>query len=411
MEIDSRLRDLLTEIQKLKDGCTCKSRLVQEFPTDQETNFVVRKTQLPSPVINSSTSPANIIKEEVKNCQSVNGKIGDGHSTQEDMNQEHVFEENVSQEHDKQEDVNQEHVIQEDVNPEHVDKGHASQEVAIKAHVCEENINQEDVNKDIVDKKHFNQEDVIQKEVNKEDVYLEPVKREDLNKNHVNIEDVNKEYVNNADVDKKDVHQENVYQEHVSPFSDELKITINEPTTTCVPNSSLSWKALSGLDNVNDEKYKEETRRRLAAKSKAKAIGWEVVTAKCGHRSKVNRRGYVHIFDPILDEEVKSEIYKRNLPLGLPKTIKSLEYEKVKGGCSPLVAKKDQPLKIYAPAIKKSGLLESRDGTLRDSYSKLREAIVPRRKDFDPGSLAEVDKDYMRKSLGEFSQALYCESF
>ena len=29
--------------------------------------------------------------------------------------------------------------------------------------------------------------------------------------------------------------------------------------------------------------------RRLAAKCKAKTIGWEVVGAKCGHREKVNR--------------------------------------------------------------------------------------------------------------------------
>ena len=83
-----------------------------------------------------------------------------------------------------------------------------------------------------------------------------------------------------------------------------------------------------------------------------------------------------------MNEDVKSEIYKRNLPLGLPKTITSIEYDNIKGAGIPLVAKKDQPLKIYAPPIKKSGLLESRDGTLRDSYSKLRSALVPKSRIF-----------------------------
>ena len=39
----------------------------------------------------------------------------------------------------------------------------------------------------------------------------------------------------------------------------------------------------------------------------------------------------------------------------------------------PVVARRrDQPLKIYAPPIKKTGLLESRDGTLRESYHMVR---------------------------------------
>ena len=144
-----------------------------------------------------------------------------------------------------------------------------------------------------------------------------------------------------------------------------------------------------------------ELQRRLEAKSKANVIGWQVVTAKSAPKSKTNTKDFVHNYDPILNEAIKTEIYCKNLPLGIPKSIKTLDYDSERPQQSPLVSKKDTPLKIYAPPIKKTGLLASRDGGLRRSYQIIREGLVPRRTKFDPDDLANVDPEYIRRSLGE----------
>ena len=140
---------------------------------------------------------------------------------------------------------------------------------------------------------------------------------------------------------------------------------------------SLNWKRLSGLDNINDEKFKSELRRRLAAKSRANVIGWQIISAKSAPKSKITRRSFVHAYTPELDETVKTEIYRRNLPLGLPSSIKTLYYDsdRVHGR---LVSSRDAPLKIHADPVKKTGLLETRDGSLRRSYQIIREGLVPR---------------------------------
>ena len=151
---------------------------------------------------------------------------------------------------------------------------------------------------------------------------------------------------------------------------------------------------------MNDDNFKYEMNKRLQAKSRANVIGWQVVTAKSAQKIKTKDEDLVGCLVPVLDLSTKSEIYRRNLPLGLPKSIKSLVYESEHAG--PLVQTKNDNLKIFASPIKKTGLLETRDGSLRKSYQIIRDGLPPRRTDFDPRSLAAVDPDYLRKSLGFF---------
>ena len=164
---------------------------------------------------------------------------------------------------------------------------------------------------------------------------------------------------------------------------------------------SFTWKRLSGLDNLSDDNFKSEMNKRLEAKSRANIIGWQVVTAKSAQKVKTNKEDLAGSLLPIpgLDFSTKSEIYRRNLPLGLPKTIKSLDYESDQH-TGPIVASRDETLKIFASPIKKTGLLETRDGSLRKSYKIIKDGLPPRRTEFDPRSLAAVDPDYLRKSLG-----------
>ena len=41
-----------------------------------------------------------------------------------------------------------------------------------------------------------------------------------------------------------------------------------------------------------------------------------------------------------------------------------------------------------------------RAGNLRRSYQIIRDSLVPRRTEWEPGQLAEVDPEYLRRSLG-----------
>ena len=72
----------------------------------------------------------------------------------------------------------------------------------------------------------------------------------------------------------------------------------------------------------------------------------------------------MHSYTPVLDGSVKTEIYRRNLPLGVPSSIKTLDYDSDRVH-DRLVFSKDSPLKIHADPVKKTGLLETRDGSLR----------------------------------------------
>ena len=127
---------------------------------------------------------------------------------------------------------------------------------------------------------------------------------------------------------------------------------------------SFNWKRLSGLDNINDQKFKSELRRRLDAKSRANVIGWQIISAKSAPKNKTTSRRFVHSYTPVLDGSVKTEIYRRNLPLGVPSSIKTLDYDSDRVH-DRLVFSKDSPLKIHADPVKKTGLLETRDGSLR----------------------------------------------
>ena len=177
------------------------------------------------------------------------------------------------------------------------------------------------------------------------------------------------------------------------------KVVMREKKARC---GSFTWKRLSGLGNVTDGNFKSEMNKRLEAKSRANIIGWEVVTAKSAQKMKTR---YKEDFTgsplpiPGLDKSRKSEIYRKNLPLGLPKTIKSLDYESDQH-TGPIVATRDETLKIFASPIKKTGLLETRDGSLRKSYKIIKDGLPARRREFDPRSLAAPDPDYLRKSLG-----------
>lgn len=186
---------------------------------------------------------------------------------------------------------------------------------------------------------------------------------------------------------------------------DKSKVVMREKKARC---GSFTWKRLSGLDNLNDDNFKSEMNKRLEAKSRANIIGWEVVMAKSAQKIKTNKEDLSGCFIPVLDLSTKSEIYRKNLPLGLPKTIKSLDYESDQHS-GPIVATKDETLKIFASPIKKTGLLETRDGSLRKSYKIIKDGLPTRRREFDPRSLATVDPDYLRKSLG-LERVYFCLS-
>ena len=95
------------------------------------------------------------------------------------------------------------------------------------------------------------------------------------------------------------------------------KVVMREKKARC---GSFTWKRLSGLDNLNDDNFKSEMNKRLEAKSRANIIGWEVVTAKSAQKIKTNKEDLAGCLVPGLDLSTKSEIYRKNLPLGLPKT-------------------------------------------------------------------------------------------
>ena len=134
---------------------------------------------------------------------------------------------------------------------------------------------------------------------------------------------------------------------------------------------SFNWKRLSGLDNINDQKFKSELRRRLDAKSRANVIGWQIISAKSAPKNKTTSRRFVHSYTPVLDGSVKTEIYRRNLPLGVPSSIKTLDYDSDRVH-DRLVFSKDSPLKIHADPVKRTGLLETRDGSLRRYYYRIK---------------------------------------
>ena len=138
---------------------------------------------------------------------------------------------------------------------------------------------------------------------------------------------------------------------------------------------SFNWKRLSGLDNINDEKFKSELRRRLDAKSRANIIGWQIISAKSAPKIKTTSRSFVHSYTPVLDGSVKTEIYRRNLPLGVPSSIKSLDYDSDRVH-DRLVFSRDAPLKIHADPVKKTGLLETRDGSLRRSDHLILSSLI-----------------------------------
>ena len=144
------------------------------------------------------------------------------------------------------------------------------------------------------------------------------------------------------------------------------------------------FKRFSGLDNLHDEGYKNELKKRLEAKSRANIIGLQIISAKTAPKSRPNRRTFSQLYEPELDLKIKANIYHRNLPLGIPVTIKSLNYDSNKSPHPPLVEIKSEPLKHFASPIKKTGLLETRDGSLRRSYQIVRERLVPRRTEFQP---------------------------
>ena len=127
-----------------------------------------------------------------------------------------------------------------------------------------------------------------------------------------------------------------------------------------------------------------------------------VVSAKTAPTCRINSRHFRHRYSSVLDENIKAKIYEENLPLGIPRSIKSLSY------CSDrdseyVVKTVNAPLQIFSSPIKKTGLLKSRDGGLRNSYKILRDGLKPRPADFDPEDLAQVDPEYVRRSLSAYS--------
>lgn len=158
-------------------------------------------------------------------------------------------------------------------------------------------------------------------------------------------------------------------------------------------------KRLSGL-GVSDQVERKELKKRLEAKSRANVIGWQIVSAKSAPKCRTNSRHFQHRYSSVLDEEIKARIYKENLPLGVPRSIKSLSYCSTRDS-DYVVKTVPAPLQIFSSPIKKTGLLKSRDGGLRNSYKILRDGLKPRKVDFDPEDLAEVDPEYVRRSLGK----------
>ena len=49
-----------------------------------------------------------------------------------------------------------------------------------------------------------------------------------------------------------------------------------------------------------------------------------------------------------------------------------------------------------------------RAGNLRRSYQIIRDSLVPRRTEWEPGQLAEVDPEYLRRSLGTCCSCAFC---
>ena len=172
--------------------------------------------------------------------------------------------------------------------------------------------------------------------------------------------------------DEDDINDEEIrfYEDITKYIHDDADGGGGEKLTNIKGNSrrwSFNWKRLSGLDNINDQKFKSELRRRLDAKSRANVIGWQIVSAKSAPKNKTTSRRFVHSYTPVLDGSVKTEIYRRNLPLGVPSSIKTLDYDSDRVH-DRLVFSKDSPLKIHADPVKKTGLLETRDGSLRRYY-------------------------------------------
>ena len=168
--------------------------------------------------------------------------------------------------------------------------------------------------------------------------------------------------------DDDDINEEEIrFYEDISKYvhnNDKKEKRTNNNIKSNCRRWSFSWKRLSGLDNINDEKFKSELRRRLDAKSRANVIGWQIISAKSAPKNKTTRRSFVHSYAPVLDGSVKTEIYRRNLPLGVPSSIKTLDYDSDRVH-DRLVISRDAPLKIHADPVKKTGLLETRDGSLR----------------------------------------------
>ena len=180
--------------------------------------------------------------------------------------------------------------------------------------------------------------------------------------------------------DEDDINEEEIrfYQDISKYIHDDVDGREKITNTNIKRNSrrwTFNWKRLSGLDNINDEKFKSELRRRLDAKSRANVIGWQIISAKSAPKNKTTSRRFVHSYTPVLDGSVKTEIYRRNLPLGVPTSIKTLDYDSDRVH-DRLVTSKDAPLKIHADPVKKTGLLETRDGSLRRSYQSLSHLIL-----------------------------------
>ena len=179
--------------------------------------------------------------------------------------------------------------------------------------------------------------------------------------------------------DEEDINEDEMrFYEDISKYIhddvDGVKIT-NVSIKRSSRRWSFNWKRLSGLDNINDEKFKSELRKRLDAKSRANVIGWQIISAKSAPKNKTTSRSFVHSYTPVLDASVKTEIYRRNLPLGVPSSIKTLDYDSDRVH-DRLVFSRDAPLKIHADPVKKTGLLETRDGSLRRSDHQILSNLI-----------------------------------
>ena len=228
-----------------------------------------------------------------------------------------------------------------------------------------------------------------------------------LNQNH---EDKRKKEIKDENVRLREkVYIDSTLEEYnKTPIEDEIKfyedLMKHYNEDNCIlkrpKSSSISLKRLSGLGNVYDECYRSELMRRLEAKSRANVIGWRIISAKSAPNCRTNSRHFQHRYSSVLDEQIKIRIYEENLPLGVPRSIKTLSYCEQRDS-NYIVKTRNHPLKIFSSPVKKTGLLKSRDGGLRNSYKILRDGLRPRSVEFDPSDLAEVDPEYVRKSLSE----------